>query len=179
MHFAEKILHTSEYHLQNRIANEIFFSKSLKKKSLPLINYDVTTLNRYPLIRKLRLLSFLLLAAVYTGYSQVPVASIVATPLSGCPPLAVSFNDASTNTPTSWSWNFGAVPPNVSQATSTTKNNSVLFNTPGVYTVTLISKNASGSSAPTTVQITVNPVPTADFTQDKTTGCYPTTVHFT
>src|SRR3984893_1766723 len=128
MHFAEKILHTSEYLLQNQIPNETFFSNWLKKKSLPLVNYDVTTLNRYPLIRKLRLLSFLLLAAVYSGYAQVPVASIVATPLSGCPPLAVSFNDASTNSPTSWSWNFGAVPPNVSQATSTTKNNAVLFN---------------------------------------------------
>jgi gliding motility-associated-like protein len=132
------------------------------------------------LIRKLRLFPLLLLAAVYTGYAQVPVASILAIPTSGCAPLAVSFNGSATGTgPFTWSWNFGGVIPNVSKATSIFQNDAVQFNTPGTYTVTLTAKNASGTSAPVTVQITVNPVPVADFTQDKTTGCYPTWVNFT
>jgi gliding motility-associated-like protein len=131
------------------------------------------------LFRKLRLLSFLLLAAAYSGYAQVPVATINATPISGCAPLAVSFTGAATNSPISWSWNFGGVLPNVSKATSTNQNDVIVFNTPGPYIVTLIATNASGSSAPVTVTITVNPVPTADFNVNKTTGCFPTTINFT
>jgi gliding motility-associated-like protein len=121
----------------------------------------------------------MLLAASYSVYAQVPVAAISATPLSGCPPLAVSFNDVSSNSPTSRTWNFGGIPPIVNPGTSTAANVAVLYTQPGVYTVTLISSNASGSSAPVTVQITVNPIPIANFTQDKTTGCYPTWVNFT
>jgi gliding motility-associated-like protein len=126
------------------------------------------------LFRKLRLLSVLILAAVYCGYAQAPVANISATPMSGCPPLAVSFVDNSSNNPTTHNWTFpGGLP-----ASSTASSIAVTFNTPGLYTVQLTSSNASGSSTTTQV-ITVNPVPTANFTQDKTTGCYPTWVNFT
>jgi gliding motility-associated-like protein len=132
------------------------------------------------LFRKLRLLLFLLLAAVTGAHAQNPVASITATPISGCPPLGVSFVGSATGTgPFTWSWNFGGVPPNVSKATSTSQNTAVIFNTPGTYNVTLIVKNASGSSLPVTKQITVNPIPVADFKQDTTSGCFPTTIHFT
>ena len=40
-------------------------------------------------------------------------------------------------------------------------------------------KNASGSSNVVDTTITVNPIPTADFIPDKTTGCFPTTINFT
>ena len=36
-----------------------------------------------------------------------PVANFSGTPTIGAPPLAVSFTDSSTNTPTAWSWTFG------------------------------------------------------------------------
>jgi gliding motility-associated-like protein len=131
------------------------------------------------LIRKLRLLLFLLLAAVFSGYAQIPVLSpINAVPVSGCAPLAVSFNGSATNSPT-YFWNFGGAPPNVTPATSNTQNTSALFTTPGMYTVTLTATNASGTSVPQTVIITVNPSPTADFDPNKTTGCFPTTISFT
>ncbi|MFA4860176.1 PKD domain-containing protein [Methanoregula sp.] len=35
------------------------------------------------------------------------VVSFTGTPLSGAPPLAVQFNDTSTNSPISWNWSFG------------------------------------------------------------------------
>ena len=133
------------------------------------------------MIRKLRLLSFILLVAVSSGFAQVPVANpISATPISGCPPLLVSFNGSATGPGViTYNWNFGGIPPNVSKATSNKQNDIVIFNTPGTYTVTLIASNANGNSAPVTQIITVNPVPVADFNQDKTTGCYPTTINFT
>ena len=126
-------------------------------------------------IRKLLLLTLTTLTFVCAGYAQVPVASITASPISGCPPLAVSFNASGTNSPTGWSWTFAGGAP----SSSTMQNPAVIFNNPGIYIVTLIAKNASGNSSPVTTQITVNPSPTADFTQNKTTGCAPTYVLFT
>jgi gliding motility-associated-like protein len=130
------------------------------------------------LVRKLRLLLILPVFAVFTGYAQVPVAGITALPLTGCAPLAVSFSDNSTNSPTSWSWTFGTA-PNVSPVSSASKNAAALFNVAGTYVVTHTATNASGTSVPVTVTITVYPVPVANFNVDKTTGCYPTTVNFT
>jgi gliding motility-associated-like protein len=126
------------------------------------------------LFRKLRLLSFLLLAVVYGGYAQIPVVTIVATPLAGCAPLAVSFNGTATNGGSGWSWTF----PGGTPGTSSSQNAAALFSTPGTYTVKLTASNASGTGSKT-VDITVYPVPAADFSVDKTTGCYPTTINFT
>jgi len=133
------------------------------------------------LFRKLRLLSFLLLAAVYSGYAQVPIAGIVATPITGCAPLGVSFNDASSSgSPiTAYNWNFGGVFPNVSKATSTFQNDAVQFNTPGTYIVSHTATNASGTSLQVTQTIVVNPAPIADFNVSKTVSCFPTTIVFT
>ncbi len=41
------------------------------------------------------------------GGTTPPVADFSGTPTSGNPPLTVNFTDASTNTPTAWSWDFG------------------------------------------------------------------------
>jgi gliding motility-associated-like protein len=128
------------------------------------------------LFRKLRLLIFLLLAAVYSGYAQVPVATIFASPKVGCPPLAVSFTDGSTNSPTSRVWSF----PGGSPSSSNSATIGVSYATPGMYVATLVSTNASGSSAPDTVHIYVDPVPVANFTKNNPpVACYPTHVQFT
>lgn len=117
-----------------------------------------------------------MLAAVYSGYAQPPVASITATPTSGCAPLGVSFNGLASGVgPFTWTWTINGGSPN----TSALQNPSSIFNTPGNYTVSLVVKNASGNSNTATVQITVNPTPVADFLEDKKTGCYPTHINFT
>jgi gliding motility-associated-like protein len=121
----------------------------------------------------------LLLAYGFVGFAQAPVAGITATPLFGCAPLAVSFTDASSNSPNAWTWNFGGTAAQVTPQTSTQQNTAALYLVPGTYTVTHTATNASGTSQPVTVTITVYPVPTADFTEDKQTGCFPTTVNFT
>ncbi len=51
-----------------------------------------------------------------TVNGAAPVANFSGTPTSGNAPLAVSFTDSSTNSPTAWSWNFG------DSSTSTAQN---------------------------------------------------------
>jgi PKD repeat protein len=83
-----------------------------------------------------------------------PAADFLAS-TSVCVNTASSFQDNSTNTPTSWSWTFpGATPP-----TSTVQNpTGVIWTTPGTYTVSLTVKNAHGTGTKTQA-ITVNAAP--------------------
>jgi len=69
-----------------------------------------------------------------------PVAAFSADVTSGEAPLTVTFTDASTNTPTSWAWDFGD-----SVGTSTSQNPSYEYTDAGTYTVSLTATNAGGS----------------------------------
>ena len=108
-------------------------------------------------------------------YVPAPVADFSGTPTSGAYPLAVNFTDASTNTPTSWSWTFG------DSGTSTAQNPSHTYNSAGNFTVSLTAANAGGSDGETkTNYITVTvPAPVADFSGTPTTGTAPLAVNFT
>jgi PKD repeat protein len=70
-----------------------------------------------------------------------PVAAFSGDTLSGPAPLTVNFTDASTNTPTSWAWDFD----NSGSTDSTSQNPSNVYSTPGTYTVKLTATNATGS----------------------------------
>ena len=79
-----------------------------------------------------------------------PVANFSASATSTCIGI-VNFTDQSTNTPTSWSWNFG------DGTTSTQQNPSHTYATNGTYTVTLEATNAYGNDSEVkTSYITVN-----------------------
>src|SRR5206468_162431 len=74
-----------------------------------------------------------------------PAADFTASPSRLTAGVPVLFVDTSTNSPTSWSWNFGdpgSGPANVSAM----KNPAHTFAAPGVYTVTLTAANSSGSN---------------------------------
>jgi PKD repeat protein len=75
-----------------------------------------------------------------TAAAVTPVANFTGTPLTGTEPLAVTFTDSSTNTPTSWAWTFG------DGGTSTSQNPSHTYTTAGTFTVALTATNASGSN---------------------------------
>ena len=101
-------------------------------------------------------------------------ANFSASPVAGCPPLPVQFTDMSTGGPTSWNWNFG------NSGTSVLPNPNVIYNLPGVYTVTLTVSD--GTSTNTIVKpgyITVYNKPTAGFTMSTDTACVGQTVTFT
>ena len=88
----------------------------------------------------------------YAYEITAPAAGFTATPLSGTAPLTVQFTDSSTNTPASWSWDFG------DGQTSITQNPSHQYTSAGTYTVTLTATNAGGSSTSTT-SVSVSPAP--------------------
>jgi PKD repeat protein len=74
-----------------------------------------------------------------------PEADFSSSASSGCAPFTVQFTDASLNA-TSWLWEFEGGTP----ASSTEQNPEVVYNTAGVYSVTLTVGNASGESTLTT-----------------------------
>jgi PKD repeat protein len=108
-----------------------------------------------------------------------PVASFTGTPTGGVVPLTVTFTDASTNTPTSWRWDFN----NDGIIDSTEQHPVHIFPIAGTYTVSLTAANSAGSNTMTrTNYISVTPTevtPVADFTGTPLSGVPPLNVQFT
>ncbi len=93
---------------------------------------------------------------------SAPVAAFTSDKTGGTAPLTVTFTDLSLNSPTSWSWEFTGGTPSV----STEPNPVVVYNSPGVFPVTLTVSNTTGSSTlPVSGYITVtSPVLSTDAT---------------
>ena len=110
---------------------------------------------------------------------SIPVASFDASDTLIAKHAGIQFTDQSTGNPDSWAWTFdGGVP-----ATSTDQNPVVVYPTPGVYNVTLVVSNDSGSDSITQIDyITVTEYPAGwSYTVTGTThiisvwgGNYPT-----
>jgi len=106
--------------------------------------------------------------------SALPVANFTANVTSGALPLSVSFTDLSSNTPTSWFWDFG------DGNNSTDQNAAHIYASVGIYTVSLNATNAGGSNVSTqTDYITVAIEPVASFSSNVTSGAVPLSVNFT
>ncbi|WP_246223037.1 PKD domain-containing protein [Draconibacterium halophilum] len=89
---------------------------------------------------------------------EAPVAAFSANNTSISEGQSVSFTDLSTNTPTTWNWTFNGGSP----ASSTSKNPTVVYATPGVYSVTLSAENDGGTNTVTkSGYITVQDIPDA------------------
>lgn len=102
-----------------------------------------------------------------------PIAAFTAVPTSGCMPLNVQFTNQSVNATYSY-WNFG------DGNTSGLPNPSHIFTNSGVYTVQLIVENSNGCTDTIAQNITVYPLPVANFTFTSTSTCYtPTDFVFT
>lgn len=125
------------------------------------------------ILTKLIVLQSLILGSANLASGQIPVAAFSGSPVSGCSPLVVSFQDLSTGNPTAWNWNFG------NGNTSTLKNPTASYFNPGTYTVTLTASNANGANTVTRTQyITVYENPTVNFSASTTSGCFPLRVQF-
>lgn len=120
--------------------------------------------------------------------SLAPVASFTASNTTGIypPALPVKFTDTSTNTPTSWQWNFTNTTGNNTAVTFSTTQSPLWSFDIGNFSISLKATNADGSdlsdqvtwinvSAPTTV-------PVANFTANgaytSISGTVPFTVNF-
>jgi|GEM_PF-665222 len=89
-----------------------------------------------------------------------PTAAFTATPTNGCTPLSVQFVNASSANATDFAWTF----PGGNPTSSTAQNPTVVYNTPGTYSVTLVASNVGGSNTVTqTNSIAVNATPSVGF----------------
>lgn len=70
---------------------------------------------------------------------QKPVARFWGSRTSGTAPLTITFTDNSTNSPTSWKWDFG------DGTSSTLQKPRHTYSTKGTYSVTFTATNAAGS----------------------------------
>lgn len=112
------------------------------------------------------------LVTVFMTVAQPPVADFTSNITKGCFPITVNFSDLSTNSPTSWSWDFD------NGNTSVLQNPSAVYVAPGNYTVTLIACNNGCDTMVKNNYITVFDYPIADLTSNITYGCAPLTVQF-
>ncbi len=93
-----------------------------------------------------------------------PVADFSVNNAAVCLGTEVAFTDLSTNTPTSWTWNFG------DGETSNVQNPTHTYASAGSYTVSLVVSNVDGSAIQEYANmVVVNAVPTANATN---TGAY-------
>jgi hypothetical protein len=93
---------------------------------------------------------------LYSDPTAAPVANYSTTYSSACINIPIVFSDQSSGTPTAWSWTLTGS----SSATSSVKNPTVTYTSAGVYTVSLVSTNANGSSSvfTNTISVTLPPV---------------------
>jgi len=103
----------------------------------------------------------------YITVIGVPVVDFVADIITIEEGGSISFTDLSTNSPDSWAWTFEGGTPE----TSIDQNPVIVYNTAGIYDVTLVATNGAGDGSLTkTAYITVsNAAPVVDFSADFTT----------
>ncbi|MBL7892090.1 MAG: PKD domain-containing protein [Bacteroidia bacterium] len=110
-----------------------------------------------------------------------PSAQFTTTPKEGCVPLTVNFTDNSfsTETITSWLWDFGD-PASGTNNTSGSKNPVHVYNNIGTYNVTLTITNAYGCTATITKasDVIVTDKPVISFTVTPANSCALTPVVF-
>ncbi|AKB30311.1 cell surface protein [Methanosarcina siciliae T4/M] len=110
-----------------------------------------------------------------------PVAAFNADVTNGTVPLTVNFTDKSTESPTSWAWDFD----NDGSIDSTEQNPSYTYTSAGTYTVNLTVANAEGNDSEvktdyiTASESSTPTEPVAAFNADVTNGTVPLTVNFT
>jgi PKD repeat protein len=108
----------------------------------------------------------------YTTAAAPPVASF-STSSTRCVGQSITFTDASTNSPTSWTWSF----PGGTPSSSTVQNPTVTYTAAGTYTITHTAANSSGTSTPVSSTISVSSNPTV--VASNTTVCRGSAVSIT
>ncbi len=108
---------------------------------------------------------------------SAPVAQFTASTTTGTAPLALNFTSTSIGSITTYAWTFG------DGGTSTVQNPAHVYNTAGVYSVSLTVTGPGGSNTKTlsnyvTVSAPPSP-PVAAFSGSPTSGTTPLTVNFT
>jgi PKD repeat protein len=102
----------------------------------------------------------------------LPTADFTSEVNEGCEGIEIAFTNLSLNAD-SWHWDFG------DGTTSSNENPSHVYNTSGLYTVSLTAYNNCGDDTVIKIDyITIHAGPTADFEAAPRTGESPLTVDF-
>ncbi len=102
-----------------------------------------------------------------------PIADFNFNPPNGCYPLPVNFTNTSSNA-TFYEWYFG----DGNSSVNTSPNHT--YGIDGNFVITLVATHLNGCTDTTQQNITVYPVPSADFDLSQDSSCYiPVTVNFT
>lgn len=120
-------------------------------------------------------------AALPTGVRTItkcfsPIVDFAASQTTIFTGGTIDFTDLSSNSPTSWSWNFG------DGGMSNQQNPSYSYSTPGTYTVTLAATNQDGTTTESKlgyITVITPTSPVADFTSDITTAAVGQSIFFT
>jgi PKD repeat protein len=89
----------------------------------------------------------IIISGIIEDATAPPIANFIGTPTSQSAGKNISFNDQSSNFPTSWYWTFTGGTP----TSSSEQNPSITYTTPGTYTVELTASNDIGSDTETKV----------------------------
>ncbi|MCK5775269.1 MAG: PKD domain-containing protein [Bacteroidales bacterium] len=100
--------------------------------------------------------------------SNKPIAAFVASTSSISEGETVDFTDKSTNTPTSWTWDFG------DGNTSTLQNPSNKYETEGTFAVSLVATNADGSDTENKASFITVSAPAGEMVTDYDGNSYQT-----
>lgn len=124
-----------------------------------------------------RLLKYILISlccmlTVPDLYAQVADFDIEG-PAAGCAPFETSFKDKSSGAITSWYWDFG------DSKSATIPNPFKTYLDPGVYTVKLTVKTATGASSSKSRTVTVYASPKVIFSSTPLSACPCTEINFT
>ncbi len=86
-----------------------------------------------------------------------------------CPGSSLTFNDLSTNSPTTWTWTSN---PSLGVTINTPNSQNPLFTfaNSGTYSITLTSSNGFGPGSPYTKTVQINPNPTVTAISNPTNG---------
>jgi PKD repeat protein len=101
-----------------------------------------------------------------TGVAATSPTAAISSVNTGCTGTSISLSDASTGSPTTWTWNMPGGTPN----SASTQNASVTYSTAGVKTISLTVANGTGTNtAVKTITITATPTVVTSITN--TTIC--------
>ncbi len=106
-----------------------------------------------------------------SGVAAISPTAAISSASTGCVGVPIILSDASTGSPTSWSWTMTGGTP----SSATTQSTSVTYTSSGVKTITLTVANGSGTTT-ATKSITITATPTVAASITNTTICSGTSV---
>ncbi len=144
--------------INNEIALGFVFDSLLTYNNNPVFPYKQFSFNRNTFIGRGNL------SCVIPSIStpSTPSSFFTSSPNPACISMPISLTDWSNNNPTGWNWSMVGSSP----STSTLQNPTVVYNTPGIYSISLVASNGNGIGTNYSSTVSVNNYPSINLTGD-------------